>query len=49
MDTEPKEVVGPLDGKFEYKKNKDGTLNKQAAICTRSPKASKSVSLFLRT
>ena len=34
MDTEPKEVVGPLDGKFEFKKNKDGTLNKQAVICT---------------
>ena len=34
MDTKPKEAVGPLDGKFECKKNKDGTLNKQAVICT---------------
>ena len=34
MDTVPKKAVGPLDGKFEYKTNKNGTLNKQAVICT---------------
>ena len=30
------ELVGPLDGKFEYKKNKDGTINKHVMICTHS-------------
>ena len=34
MDTVPKKAVGPLDGKFEYKTNKDGTLNNQAVIYT---------------
>ena len=31
---EPGEPVGPLDGKFEYQKNKDGTINKHVVICT---------------
>uniref|UniRef100_A0A3Q1EEI3 Uncharacterized LOC110960637 n=1 Tax=Acanthochromis polyacanthus TaxID=80966 RepID=A0A3Q1EEI3_9TELE len=29
-----KQHVGPLGGKFEYKKNQDGTINRQTVICT---------------
>ena len=28
------EQVGPLDGEFQFKKNTDGTINKQIVICT---------------
>ncbi len=31
---ESQEPVGPLDGQFEYKKNKDGSINKHIVICT---------------
>ncbi|XP_060758390.1 E3 SUMO-protein ligase ZBED1-like [Neoarius graeffei] len=31
---ESKEPVGPLDGQFEYKKNKDGTVNKHIVVCS---------------
>ena len=27
-------LLGPLNGKFIYKKNKDGTINKNVVICT---------------
>ncbi|XP_023148921.1 osteocalcin 2-like [Amphiprion ocellaris] len=29
-----KQHVGPLGGKFEYKKNQDGTIDRQTVICT---------------
>lgn len=29
---EPEEPVGPLDGKFEYKKNKNWTINKPGVL-----------------
>lgn len=36
---EPGEPVGPLDGNFEFKKNKDGAIDKHVVICTRCRKA----------
>ena len=29
-----KSLLGPLNGKFIYKKNEDGTINKNAVICS---------------
>lgn len=29
-----KQQLGPLDGKFEYKKNDDGTVDRQRVLCT---------------
>lgn len=37
MDATPESkasLLGPLNGKFIYKKNKDGTVNNNAVICT---------------
>uniref|UniRef100_A0A8C4DLB3 Zinc finger BED domain-containing protein 1 n=1 Tax=Dicentrarchus labrax TaxID=13489 RepID=A0A8C4DLB3_DICLA len=31
---ESEEPVGPLDGQFEYKKNKDGTVDKHVVFCS---------------
>ncbi|KAI7807100.1 putative zinc finger BED domain-containing protein 1-like [Triplophysa rosa] len=31
---ESNEPVGPLDGQFEYKKNKDGIVNKHVVVCS---------------
>ena len=28
------ETVGPMDGQFKYKKNKDGTVNKHVVVCS---------------
>ncbi|KAJ4934409.1 hypothetical protein JOQ06_007204 [Pogonophryne albipinna] len=35
---ELEQKVGPLDGEFEFRKNKDGTINKQIVICTHCKK-----------
>ncbi|XP_035989999.1 uncharacterized protein LOC118561850 [Fundulus heteroclitus] len=32
------EPVGPLDGQFEYKTNKDGTINKHVVVCSHCKK-----------